>query len=71
MGHTEESGQFFSKLTFRNVSCFVFEAFGLAQRSAAFPAVRSCSLNKNQKVEGRRSGYLSYCYRWALFSVSL
>lgn len=47
--------QIVSKLTFRNVSCF---AFRLAQRSAAFPEVRKCSLNKPQKVEGRRFGYL-------------
>lgn len=52
MVHTEESGQVVSKLTFRNVNCFLFVAFGLAQRSAAFPAVRKCSLNKNQKVKG-------------------
>lgn len=54
MVHTEESGQDVSSLTFRNVSCFVFIAFGLAQGSVAFPAVRKCSMNKNQKVAGRR-----------------
>lgn len=71
MVHTEESGQNVSKLTFRNVSCFVFVAFRLAWRSAAFPAVRKYSLNKTQKVEGRRLGYLCYCCGQTSFSASL
>lgn len=54
MVHMEEFGQDVSSLTFRNVSCFVFIAFGLAQGSVAFPAVRKCSLNEKQKVAGRR-----------------
>ena len=71
MVHMEESGQVVSKLTFRNVSCFVFVAFGLAQRSAAFLAVRKHSPNKNQNVKGRRLGCLCYCYRQDPFSVLL
>lgn len=71
MVHTEESRWIVSKLTFRNVSCFVCVAFGFPQRSAAFPAVRNCSLNKNQKGETGKLGYLCYCYRQAPFSVLL
>lgn len=71
MVQTEESGRNVSKLTFRNVSCFVFVAFRLAQRSATFPAVRKYRLNKTPKVEGKRLGYLCCCYRRAPFRVSL
>lgn len=70
MVHMVESGQDVSKFTFRNVSCFIFIPFGLVQRSAEF-AVRQCSLNKKQKVEERRLGYLCYCNQQANFSFTI